>query len=76
MKEQENSPEGANNETNLCSVTVTTFIKEIVKILKELRVNMKKLRADMNINAVLYKGTRKYKEEPRKIRKLICRDEN
>ena len=37
---------------------------------------MKKLRADMNSNAVLYKGTRKYKEEPRKIRKLICRDEN
>ena len=39
-----NSPEGANNETDLCSLTDTEFRKETVKILKELR-------ADMNSNA-------------------------
>ena len=50
-KEQENSLEGENNERNLCSLTDTEFKKEIVKILKELRVNMKKLRVDMNSNA-------------------------
>jgi len=38
LKEQDNSPEGANNEID------TEFQKEIVKILKELR-------ADMNSNA-------------------------
>ena len=41
LKEQENSPEGANNETDLCSLTDTEFKKERVKKLKELRVNMK-----------------------------------
>ena len=45
LKEHENYPEGANNETDLFSLTVTKFKKEIVKILKELRVNMKELRA-------------------------------
>ena len=45
LKEEENSPEGANNETDLCSLIDTKFKKEIVKILKELRVNMKELRA-------------------------------
>ena len=44
LKEQENSPEGANNETELCSLLNTEFKKEILKILKELRV-------DMNSNA-------------------------
>ena len=29
FKEQENSPEGANNETELCSPTDTKFKKEI-----------------------------------------------
>ena len=47
LKEQ-NSPEAANNETDLCSLTDTEFKKEIVKTLKELRANMKELRADMN----------------------------
>ena len=41
LKEQENSPEGANNEVDLCILTDTEFKKEIVKILKELRANMK-----------------------------------
>ena len=51
LKEQENSPEAANNETDLCSLIDTEFKKKIVKILKELRLNIKKLRADMNNNA-------------------------
>jgi len=50
LKEQENCPEGENNETDLCSLTDTEFKKETVKILKELTVNMKELRADININ--------------------------
>ena len=51
LKEQENSPEGANNETDLRSLTDTEFKKETVKILKELIVNMKELRVDINSNA-------------------------
>ena len=41
LKEQENSPVGANNEANLCSLRDNDFKKEIVKILKELRLNIK-----------------------------------
>ena len=37
LKEQENSPEAANNETDLCSLTDTEFKREIMQILKELR---------------------------------------
>ena len=44
LKEQENSPKGANNETDFCSLTDTKFKKDRVKILKESRVNMKELR--------------------------------
>ena len=51
LKEQENLPEAANNETDLCSLTDTEFKREIVKILKELRLNMKELRVDINSNA-------------------------
>ena len=51
LKEQEKSQEGANNETDLCIPTDIQFKKEIVKILKELRANMKELRVDMNSNA-------------------------
>ena len=43
LKEQENSPEAANNETDLCSLTDIKFKKVIVKILKKLRANMKEL---------------------------------
>ena len=32
LKEQENSSIAANNETDLCSLTDTVFIKETVKI--------------------------------------------
>ena len=45
-----NSPEGANDEIHLCILTDTKFKKEIVKILAELRVNMKELWMDMNSN--------------------------
>uniref|UniRef100_A0A8D0RQU5 L1 transposable element RRM domain-containing protein n=1 Tax=Sus scrofa TaxID=9823 RepID=A0A8D0RQU5_PIG len=48
LKEQENSPEAASNETDLCSLTDIEFKRETVKILKELRQNIKELRADMN----------------------------
>ena len=48
LKEQVNSPEAANNETDLCNLTDIEFKREIVKILKELRLNIKELRADMN----------------------------
>ena len=41
LKEQDKSSEGANNETDLCSLTDTDFKKEIVKILKESRENVK-----------------------------------
>ena len=40
LKEQ-NSPERANNETDLCGLTDIEFKKGIVKILKELKVHMK-----------------------------------
>ena len=40
LKEQENSPEGANNETDHHSLIDTKLKKERVKILKELRVDM------------------------------------
>ena len=38
-------------ETDFWSLADTEFKKEIVKVLKELRVNMKELRVDMNSNA-------------------------
>ena len=39
LKEQENSLEGTNNETDLCSLTYTEFKKKVIKILKELRMS-------------------------------------
>ena len=45
LKEQENSSKADNNETDLCSLIDTEFKRETVKIWKELRVNMKELRA-------------------------------
>ena len=50
LKEQENSPEAANNEKDLCSLSDIEFQREIVKILKELML-IKELREDMNSNA-------------------------
>ena len=51
LKEQENSPEAANYETDLCSLMDIEFKRDILKILKELSMNMKELRADINSNA-------------------------
>ena len=48
LKEQDNSPEGANNEAKLCGLTDTEFKKDTEKILKKLTANMKELRVDMN----------------------------
>ena len=39
LKDQENSPEGTNNETDLFSLVDTEFKKEIMKILKDLRLS-------------------------------------
>ena len=50
LKEQ-SSHETANNETDLCSVTDIEVKRERVKILKELRLNIKELREDTNSNA-------------------------
>ena len=71
LKEKENSPEGTNNETDLCNLTDTEFKKERAKILKELRV-------DMNSNADYFRkeleNVRRNHKKPRKIRKLIYKD--
>ena len=51
LKEQENSLGAANNEAELYSLIDTEFKREIVKILKKLRVHRKELRGDINSNA-------------------------
>ena len=48
LKQQENSPEGANRDTHLCNLTDNEFKEGIVKILKELR-------ADMNNNTYYFR---------------------
>ena len=77
LKEQENSPEAANNETELCSLIDTEFKREIVKIPKYLRVNMKELKADINSKADYFrKDLENISRSQGKIRKFICRDIN
>ena len=61
---ENNFPEKAKNETDLCSLKDTEFKKEVMKILKELR-------ADTKSNTDYFKMEL---EEPRKIRRYICRD--
>ena len=51
LKEQDNSSEAANNKTDRCSLTDIELKRGIVKILKELRLNIKDLRVDRNSNA-------------------------
>ena len=51
LKEKENSPKSVNNETDLCSPKDIGFKREIVKILKELRLNMNELRVEIKSNA-------------------------
>ena len=55
LKEEENSPKAANNETDLCSLIDTEFKREVVILLKQLRLNIKKLRVDMKSNADLFR---------------------
>ena len=76
VKEQENSPETVNNETNLCSLTDNEFKRQIVKILKELRPNIKELRVHMNSNVDSFGKELENIRRNRKIRKFICRDAN
>lgn len=40
LKDQENSPQGANNESDLCGLTDPKFKNETVKTLKELRADV------------------------------------
>ena len=54
LKEQENLPETANNETDLCSLIDTEFEGKTVKILKEIMVNMRELRVDYKSSNVDY----------------------
>ena len=78
VKEQENSHEAGNNETELCSLIDTKFKRGVMEILKKLRLNIKELREDININAD------SFKKELGNIRrniiiiklKFICRDAN
>ena len=51
FKTKDNSPKAVNNETEFYSLTDTEFKREIVKILKELRLNIKELKEDINGNA-------------------------
>ena len=50
LKEQENSPKAANH-LKQWSLTDTEFKREIVKILKQLKVNIRELRTFINSNA-------------------------
>ena len=67
LKEQENSPKAVSNEKDLCSLTDTKFKCGVVKILKELRLNINELRVDMNGNADYFRkeveNIRKNKEK-------------
>ena len=76
LKEQENSPEAAYNKTDLCSLTDTEFKRKVVKILKELKLNIKELRADMNSNADSFGKELENIRRNRKIRKFTCRAAN
>ena len=69
LKEQENSPEAANNETDLCSLIYTEFKWEVVKMLKVLRLNIKELRLNMNINRdSLIKGLENIRKNQEKFK--------
>ena len=67
LKEQENSPKALNNEADLCSLIDTEFKREMVKILKELRVNTKELRTDINSNADYFRKDLEIIRRNRKI---------
>ena len=60
LKEEDNSPEVANNEKDLCSLTDTEFKRETMKILKEVRLIIKELRSYMNNNAYYFRKELEY----------------
>ena len=77
LKGQENSPEAANNETDLCSLIATEFKKEVVKILKGLQMNKKESRVDINSYVDYFRQElENIRRSQEKIRKSICRDAN
>ena len=77
LKEQKNSPEAVNNEADLCRLLDTKFKREVVKILKELRLNIKELRANINSNVDSFtKELENIRRNIEKKRKFICRDAN
>ena len=55
FEEQENSPEGANDKTDLCSLTDTEFKKGTVRLRKELGADVKELRTDGKSNAYSFR---------------------
>ena len=65
LKEQENSPEAPNDETDLCSRIDTEFKRETMNILKELRMNRKELRVDINLRKE-FKNIRKNQDKSEK----------
>ena len=73
LKEQENSSEAARNEIDLNSLTDTKFKKERVKILKELRVNLRDLKLDMNSNAYYFRKKLKNIERSQEKLENHCR---
>ena len=70
LKQQENSLKAVNSDTDPCNVTDIEFKREIVKILKDLRLTIKELRVDMNGNAD------SFRKELENIRKKIEKLEN
>ena len=80
VKQQENSPKAVNNETDLYRLTDIEFKREIVKIMKELRLDINESREDTNSNAYSLrkeiKNIGKSKKTNKKTRKLIFRDAN
>ena len=70
LKQQENSPKAVNNETDCGSPIDIEFKRDIVKILKELRLNINKLRAEIKSNAD------SFRKELENIRRNIEKLEN
>ena len=70
LKEQKNSPKTVNNETDLCTWTDIEYETEIVKILKELGLNIKELREDVKSNGD------SFRKELENIRRNIEKLEN
>ena len=66
-----------NNERDLCRLIDTEFKRETVKILNELRQNIKELREDINSNADYFsKELENIRRNQEKFKKFICRDSN